>query len=320
MTMTIQLTAAALRQIFPRAPTTVIEAFVAKQDVLTKAGVNHTRTRLTYFFANIEHECGGFTIPNLTENINYSHERMAQVWPNRFGSAAAVRGKYGSAPGWQKRAFDDIYGNRMGNRPGTHDGSTFIGRGGPQWTGRNGYEECAKRTGIPVVDHPEMIARFEMQPEVCVAFWDWKKLNAKADAGDFRGAVKLWNGGTNGMADRLAQMAGNDPIIARLAVVDRVMPEAKKLPGNPPTKTPPKEAIDAATEKERKVRAGGVAAGGAGGASEAAKAGTQQPDKPGAEIMPSVAAYTLIGVGIAIFIVAAVLIARKKAAVIANWF
>jgi predicted chitinase len=96
---------------------------------LDAAVITHTRTRLTYFFANLEHESGGFTIPNLTENTRYTAERMVQVWPNRFPSAAAVRAKYGTADGWQLKAFDDIYGNRMGNRPGSHDGSTYIGRG-----------------------------------------------------------------------------------------------------------------------------------------------------------------------------------------------
>jgi hypothetical protein len=118
-----------MRQIFPRAPQAVLDAFVAKQSVLDAAGITHTRTRLTYFFANIEHESDGFTIPNLTENTRYTAERMVQVWPNRFPSAAAVRAKYGAADGWQLKAFDDIYGNRMGNRPGSHDGSTYIGRG-----------------------------------------------------------------------------------------------------------------------------------------------------------------------------------------------
>jgi putative chitinase len=127
--MPIKLTKEAMRAIFPRAPQVVLDAFVAKQDVLTNAGINATRNRLAFFFANIEHECGGFTIPNLTENINYTAARMAQVWPNRFKSASAVVAKYGQAVGWQKHAFDDIYGARMGNRPGTSDGSTFIGRG-----------------------------------------------------------------------------------------------------------------------------------------------------------------------------------------------
>jgi hypothetical protein len=95
--MTIQLTPQAMRQIFPRAPQAVFDAFVAKQSVLDAAGITHTRP--AYFFANIEHESGGFTIPNLTENIRYTAERMAQVWPNSFASAAAVRAKYGAADG-----------------------------------------------------------------------------------------------------------------------------------------------------------------------------------------------------------------------------
>lgn len=147
--MVIKLSAADWRAIFPRAPQEVIEAFAAKQAFLDKAGITASQTRLAYFLANIEHECGGFSIRNLTENINYTAARMAAVWPNRFKSAAAVRAKYGIVPGWQLRAFDDIYGNRMGNRPGTDDGSRYIGRGGPQWTGRDGYAALERLTGLP---------------------------------------------------------------------------------------------------------------------------------------------------------------------------
>jgi predicted chitinase len=230
----IELTSAAMRQLFPNAPQAVIDAFVAKQNVLFNAGINKTRDRLAYFFANIEHECGGFTIRNLTENINYTPERMAAVWPNRFSSAAAVRAKYGTGTGWQKKAFDDIYGSRMGNRPGTSDGSTFIGRGGPQVTGRDGYEQVGKRAKLDLVKEPEMASDFSHQPEICAAFWDWKGLNSKADAGDFLGCVKLWNGGTNGLADRKTLMAGNDPIIRKLASVADMAPIVNELPAARP--------------------------------------------------------------------------------------
>lgn len=205
-------------QIFPNAPDAVIEAFARKNDVLVRAGILSTRNRLAFFCANIEHECSGFTIKNLTENIYYTAARMAQVWPNRFESASAVVAKYGSGAGWQLRAFDDIYGNRMGNRPGSNDGSTFIGRGGPQWTGRDGYTALQMETGLAVVEAPWLACRFDMQPEVCAAFWSWKNLNRYADANDFTGAVKIWNGGTNGMADRKAMMAGNNPVISRLVL------------------------------------------------------------------------------------------------------
>jgi len=244
--MPIKLTAEAVRAIFPRAPQAVIDAFVTKQDVLTKAGINATKTRLAYFFANIEHECGGFTIPNLTENINYTATRMAQVWPNRFKSASAVQAKYGKAAGWQKKAFDDIYGNRMGNRPGTSDGSTYIGRGGPQWTGRDGYAALERLTGIPAVATPSLASSLSLQPEICTAFWTWKNLNRFADANDFLGCVKAWNGGTNGLADRQQLMAGNDPILKKLETVASIT-TAVPEPAKPIDKTTTAAATAGAT-------------------------------------------------------------------------
>ncbi len=316
----IELTRETLRAVFPRAPEAVIEAFVARQEVLTRVGVNATRTRLSYFFANLEHECAGFALKGLTESLAYTPERMAEVWPNRFpGGAAAVRARFGTAPGWQLKAFDEIYGGRMGNRPGTHDGSTYIGRGGPQWTGRDGYRECEARTGVPAVNSPEAVSQLERQPEICAAFWDWKGLNAKADAGDFKGCVRLWNGGSNGLADRLHLMAGNDPIIARMASVDRILPVAKGMPGNPPTAKPPQDVVDAATAKERRLR---TVATGAAGTTVAASAGhegaRQGTDAP--TPLPPAAVAAVAGLTIALAIAATILLARKRAAVIANWF
>lgn len=213
----LDLARADLRAIFPKAPETIVSAFADKQGLLTASGVNQSRTRLAYFFANIHHETAGFTIKDLTENINYTAVRMAQVWPNRFSSASAVQNRYGTAPGWQLKAFDDIYGTRMGNRPGTADGSAFIGRGGPQITGRDGYAEVGKRIGVDLVANPLLATRADLQPDICAAFWSWKNLNAKADAGDFIGCVKSWNGGTNGLADRQAQLARISDILKNVS-------------------------------------------------------------------------------------------------------
>ena len=134
----------------------------------------------------------------------------------------------GPGKGWQKKAFDDIYGNRMGNRKGTNDGSTYIGRGGPQITGRDGYAQVGKRCKPDLVNKPELASAPEHQPAILGAFWMWKKLNGFADRGDFLGCVKKWNGGTIGFADRKARLAGNDPIIRRLTSVANIMPMLDK--------------------------------------------------------------------------------------------
>lgn len=320
----IVLTHEALRQIFPKAPAAVIEAFVAKQSVLDRAGVNHTRKRLTYAFANVEHECSGYT--RLRENINYTPERAAQIWPSRFKSADDCLAKVGSFrgdPEFKIKLIDQVYGGRMGNRPGTHDGSLYIGRGGPQLTGRDCYAAVGKAAGFDLVCSPQLAERAEYQPGCLAGFIDWKGLNAKADVGDFKGYVKLWNGGQIGMADRLHMMAGNDPLINRLESAGMTSVLVEDLDGEPPSKAPPKKTIDAVTKKERAARTGGAVAGGSGGAAEASKTatktGTVQPDKKPSPFLHPVVTWALIGVGVAVVVVASVMIARKVALVKANW-
>ena len=235
--MPLVLTTEALRKIFPKAIPGVVEAFASADGAqrLHSAGITDSPQRLATAFAHVFHETAGFTIPNLTENINYTAERMAAVWPNRLASASAVRAKYGTAPGWQKKAFDDIYGNRMGNRPGTSDGSAFIGRGGPQVTGRDGYREVGSRCGLSLEAFPDLACRPEHQPRVLAAFWMWKKLNALADTADpIDATVRPWNGGTNGLAERRAQYARILVIVRGLASV----PDLPAAPSAPPTPSP----------------------------------------------------------------------------------
>lgn len=250
----VRLSQATMRAVFPSAPDTIINAFVERQGVLSTVGLNKTRQRLAYCFANLHAETGGFTIKNLTENINYTAARMAAVWPGRFKDAAAVQAKFGTAPGWQQKAFDDIYGNRMGNRPGTSDGSRFIGRGGPQVTGRDGYAEIGKRVGQDLVSAPDLACNHALQPDIAAAFWAWKGMNAFADAGNFIGCVKAWNGGTNGLAERQTQLARITKVLQGAewsGVAAPTQHEAPSVPGTPgpePGIAPPKPGTAALSQ------------------------------------------------------------------------
>lgn len=234
----VRLSLATMRAVFPNASDAIMSKFVEKQDVLSAVGLNRSRQRLAYCFANLHAETGGFTIKNLTENISYTAARMAQVWPNRFKNAAAVQAKYGIATGWQAKAFDDIYGGRMGNRPGTSDGSRYIGRGGPQITGRDGYAEIGGRIGVDLVDNPELAVSPALQLDIAAAFWDWKGMNCFADAGDFIGCVKAWNGGTNGLAERQAQLARMLPILQKAEWGEVIAAPAKPPPDPISASTP----------------------------------------------------------------------------------
>jgi hypothetical protein len=83
--------------------------------------------------------------------------------------------------------------------------------------------------------------------------------------------------------------------------------------------TPPREVNDQATRRERLARASGIASGASGGGSESAKAVIAQPDNPAPALLPSIAAYSLIAVGVAVVLVATLLIVRKRAAILAKW-
>jgi predicted chitinase len=305
----IQLTAAALRQMYPRAPAAIFADLAAWQSAFDAAGITASRTRLAYCCANMAQETGRFTIPNLTESIAYSASRACQVWPNRFRSPDDCYrkvGSYAGDPQFGRKLIDNVYGNRMGNRPGTHDGSRFIGRGAPQVTGRDGYREVGRRCGLDLENRPELAAAPEHQAQVMAAFWTWKNLNAKADAGDFTGCVRVWNGGAVGLAERRRYLASFTPII-------------RTLPGAPPTSKPRRDAIAAATQAERTAIAGGVVAVGTGAAGGAFNAGTAQPGTTAPTLLPPLIGYSLLALGVVVLIVAGVGIARKRAALIRNW-
>lgn len=196
----IVLSAELFTKIFPHAPKTINDAFIAKQSLI--AEILATPERLALACANIYSETSGYALPGLTEDIHYSQTRMAHVWENRFhDSAAAVAAKYGSGPNWQNNAFDDIYGSRMGNHPGTHDGSLYIGRGGPQLTGRDEYTAIGNAIGVDLLNNPTRASDPQLQPDILGAYWRIKNFSKYDPSvpGGIATARKIWNGGTNGL-------------------------------------------------------------------------------------------------------------------------
>ena len=84
------------------------------------------------------------------------------------------------------------------------DGSRFRGRGLIQITGRTNYAACSRALGLDLLTKPEML---EQNVNACRSagwFWQSRGLNALADAGDQAAVTRRVNGGTNGLAERLA--------------------------------------------------------------------------------------------------------------------
>lgn len=84
------------------------------------------------------------------------------------------------------------------------DGIRFKGRGLIQITGRANYQACGAALGLDLVGAPALL---EQPVNACrSAGWFWKAhgLNELADGGDQTRVTRRINGGTNGLADRLA--------------------------------------------------------------------------------------------------------------------
>jgi putative chitinase len=107
------------------------------QAVLDAWGREHAQKDdrwLAYVLATAYHETGRALQP-VTENLNYSAERLLAVFPTRFTPGEAKR--YARRP---ERIANRVYGGRLGNgNEASGDGWRYRGRGLVQITGRSNY-------------------------------------------------------------------------------------------------------------------------------------------------------------------------------------
>ncbi len=172
-----------------------------------------TPARIAAFLAQVGHESGGF---------RYTSE----IW--------------GPTPAQQRYEGRKDLGN---TQPG--DGSRYRGHGFIQTTGRANHvavrDRLRQRLSVEVPDfeeHPEALAEL---PWACLSaadYWDMRKLNALADAGDFEAITRKVNGGLNGHADRVARwervkavldMPAPFPVITDAAPVGTTQPKEQPM-------------------------------------------------------------------------------------------
>ncbi len=161
------------------------------------------------WLANCCHESSGFK--RLVENMNYSAERLAQVWPNRYATDPRAIHKRPNElahriGGKPDCVANDVYARRLGNgEPSTGDGWKFRGHYPVQLTGRYNYTKCGEYTGLDMLADPDVhLNDLPAMSRISAWFWWDKGLNQYADQGDFGGVVKVWNGGHIGLEDRIA--------------------------------------------------------------------------------------------------------------------
>jgi len=201
--MPVTVTLDQILHLAPNARSSYREAFQNGQPLLDRFGVSDTPLRLAHFMAQVLHESDG--LANQIESLNYSAERLPQVWPSRFKPTGSL--DPADFAHNQQKLGNEVYGGRMGNT-GPNDGFTYRGRGLLQLTGRDSYREAtatlrAQNPAAPdFVAMPDAVFSAQWCLAIAVAEWASKGCNAHADVDDIRKVTKAINGGLIGLSDR----------------------------------------------------------------------------------------------------------------------
>jgi putative chitinase len=171
------MTPADLLEIMPFAKSRIAAFFSPIVAAMEEFDIN-TQARQAAFLAQVGHESG---------QLRYVRE---------LASGAAYEGR-----------------KDLGNtQPG--DGIRFKGRGLIQITGRTNYAACGAALKLDLIAHPELLEEPENACRSAGWFWKTHGLNELADAGDQVRVTKRINGGTNGLADRLALFEKAQEVLA----------------------------------------------------------------------------------------------------------
>lgn len=179
-----------------------------------------TKNRACHFLAQIMTETGGLRL--LSESGAYSYNSILKI----FGAAQYSKPLGGSghsagiAPNEARRIaalplaqrgpvlFNRVYGvgnptkmKEFGNT-GPNDGWLYRGSGMMQATGKINYAAMQKKTGLPLVAHPELL--HVPDSAFMAAYLEWiqdGRCGAAADRDDVVTVRKVINGGKNGLTE-----------------------------------------------------------------------------------------------------------------------
>ena len=158
-----------------------------------------TSKRQAAFIGQCAVESANFT--RLQENLNYSAQRLTQVWPSRFPNINMAEA-YAHNP---EKLADFVYAGRMGNLQ-DGDGWKFHGRGLIQLTGRENYANCGSGVGVDLIDNPDLLLTPKYATLSAGWFWNRKQLNLLADTQEYGVMTRRINGGLTGLDERIAKI------------------------------------------------------------------------------------------------------------------
>ena len=188
------------QQLFPDAPEAE-EWCSWLEQLLPEYGID-TPERISAFLSQCAVETAGWR--KFEENMNYSADRMMQVWPRIFDRELALQCHRNP-----EMVANHAYANRMGNgSPESGDGWKYRGRGPIHLTGRRNYTMFAEQTlddPLLVIETPDLVAH-DKEIALLSALWFWEinNLNDLADTKQITKLSRKVNGGDHGLPQRIA--------------------------------------------------------------------------------------------------------------------
>lgn len=169
------------------APWSAVFADVAKPQAFSKGA-----DELDDFLGQILHESAGLT--RLVEDLNYSAQRLMEVWPSRFPSAQRA-----AACAHNPQALANyVYGGRLGNTE-PDDGWRYRGRSPIQITGRANYTHVGRLVGQDLDVMPELLEQPHFALEATIAWWEDRIPDSML--GDPEKVRRRVNGSLRGLAE-----------------------------------------------------------------------------------------------------------------------
>jgi putative chitinase len=195
-----------------------------------------TPERAAHFFAQTNHESGGFL--KFSENLNYGAKGLRGIFGKYFPTdqmAVAYERK-------PEKIANKVYGGRMGNGPeSSGDGWKYRGRGALQLTGKDNYKALATYLGKPeILTNPDLVAT-DYIFESAIWFFDKNKLWDICDKGVSDATIlaitKKINGGTHGLDDRSAKTKKYYNLLKGIKVEGAAAPAPAAKPAVAPTQS-----------------------------------------------------------------------------------
>lgn len=166
-----------LQKCFPNTKSTTIDKYLdGINQTLTKYSIN-TPLRIAAFLAQVAVESGSlFYVEEIASGSAYENRKdLGNLEPEALEAA---------------------------HKHGATTGKFYKGHGFIQITGYFNHKSCGEALGIDLVNNPKLLCQSPYSALSAGWYWNSRKLNALADAKEFRKITKIINGGYNGLSER----------------------------------------------------------------------------------------------------------------------